>query len=242
MLGLGAAAKIYPALLVLPFAADRWRKDERRRGFALGGAAALTWLTVNIPFAVAAPDGWLQFFRYHSARPAEYDSLWRVACASGACLPTGAINVLSLVIFAVGSAVIWRMKERRDPNVPVWTFGFVLVAMFLLTNKVWSPQYALWLLPWFALVAPSFRPYLAFQAAEVLVFVTRFSFFAHLEGGNGLSYGALEIAVLLRAAALLWCLAAWILDAPYSGAPTLTSPDWAARRIAAKRLPTPNLP
>ena len=86
---------------------------------------------------------------------------------------------------------MWRVKERRDPDVPAWTFGFVLVAMFLLTNKVWSPQYALWLLPWFALVAPSFKPYLAFQAAEVLVFVARFSFFQHLEGDGGLPYAAL---------------------------------------------------
>ena len=30
--------------------------------------------------------------------------------------------------------------------------------------------------------------------------------------------------------------------ATYSVAPTVTRPDWAARRIAAKRLPTPNLP
>ena len=165
-----------------------------------------------------------------------------MACENGLCLSTSAINVASLVLFAVGSAFVWRLKERRDPDVQAWTFGFVLVAMFLLTNKVWSPQYALWLLPWFALVAPSFKPYLAFQAAEVLVFVARFSFFQQLEGDGGLPYAALEIAVAARALALVWCLAAWVRASDYSVAPTVTSPDWAARRIAAKRLPTPNLP
>ena len=242
LLGIGAAAKLYPALLVLPFAADRWRTDERGRGVKLVLAAAISWLALNLPFALAAPEGWFHFVRYHSERPAEYDSLWRVACENGLCLTTGAINIASLILFAVGSAFVWRVKERRDPEVPAWTFGFVLVAMFLLTNKVWSPQYALWLLPWFALVAPSFKPYLAFQAAEVLVFVARFSFFQHLEGDGGLPYAVLEIAVAARALALVWCLAAWVRAADYSVAPTVTSPDWAARRIAAKRLPTPNLP
>jgi hypothetical protein len=107
---------------------------------------------------------------------------------------------------------------------------------------VWSPQYALWLLPWFALVAPSFKPYLAFQAAEVLVFVARFSFFQQLEGDGGLPYAVLEVAVVARALALAWCLVAWVRASDYSEAPTVTSPDWAASRIAANRLPTPNLP
>ena len=51
-----------------------------------------------------------------------------------------------------------------------------LVAGFLLTNKVYSPQYGLWLLPWFALVFPDLRIFLAFEATEVAVFITRFSF------------------------------------------------------------------
>ena len=118
LLGIGAAAKLYPALLVLPFAADRWRTDERGRGVKLVLAAAISWLALNLPFALAAPEGWFRFVRYHSERPAEYDSLWRVACENGLCLTTGAINIASLILFAVGSAFVWRVKERRDPGGP----------------------------------------------------------------------------------------------------------------------------
>ena len=72
---------------------------------------------------------------------------------------------------------MWRCKARRDPGFPRWTLGFPLIVLFLLTNKVYSPQYSLWLLPWFALALPHLRLFVAFEAADVAVFVTRFSWF-----------------------------------------------------------------
>ncbi len=85
-----------------------------------------------------------------------------------------------------------------------------MLVLFLLTSKVYSPQFSLWLLPWFALALPRFRPFAAFQAADVLVFVTRFWFFGELAGVSGVSQGLFEAAVLLRTAALVWCLVVWV--------------------------------
>jgi hypothetical protein len=67
----------------------------------------------------------------------------------------------------------------------------------------------LWILPWFALTARDFPPYAAEQGAEVLVYVTIFSFFAAEQGGEGLSYPWVAAALLLRFAALMWCLVVW---------------------------------
>jgi hypothetical protein len=82
--------------------------------------------------------------------------------------------------------------------------------LFLLSNKVYSPQYGLWLLPWFALALPNLRLFAAFEAADVAVFVTRFSWFAELSGYGGLPIGAFELAVLVRAAVLALCVVAWV--------------------------------
>ena len=41
---------------------------------------------------------------------------------------------------------------------------------FLLTNKVWSPQYVLWLLPLVALARPKLPAYLLWQAGEIVYF------------------------------------------------------------------------
>ena len=44
----------------------------------------------------------------------------------------------------------------------------------MLSNKVYSPQFSLWLLPWFALALPNLRLFIAFEAADVIVFLTEF--------------------------------------------------------------------
>jgi hypothetical protein len=232
LLGIGAAAKVFPALLVIPFAADLLHRRDRDGAVRLVVGAAGAWLVVNLPFAVTAPGGWWTFFRFNAERPAEYDSLWRVACSAGVCVPNGLINVLSLGLTAAGTALIWRIRKGRDPDFARWAVAFPLLALFVLTNKIWSPQYALWLLPWFALAAPTFMPYVAYQATEVLVFAGRFSFFNRLEHGSGLSYRALSVLLIARAAALAWCVLTWV---------GLSSPGRSARptdhRMEPKTLP-----
>lgn len=215
LLGLGAAAKLYPALLVVPFVAGRFRSREPDRGTHLAWAAAASWLAVNLPFAIASPRSWWEFFRFNSARPADWDSFWFIAChrASGelsSCANTRLVNVASAGLFVLLVAAVWRWKAARDPGFPRWTLGLPILILFLLTNKVYSPQYGLWLLPWFALALPDLRLFALFQAADVAVFVTRFSWFGRLSEFGGLPIGAFELAVLIRAAILVVCVVAWV--------------------------------
>lgn len=214
LLGLGGVVKIYPMLLVVPFVMDRLAARDPRGARRVGVAAVATWAVVNVPFAIVAPEGWWSFFRFNADRPADFDSLWRVLCESGACPSTSAVNVISLVGTGVITAVVWRARLRRQPETPTWQMAFPLLVAFLLTNKVWSPQYGLWLLPWFALVAREVRPFLAYQASEVLVFMARFSFFPSPSGAEGIAYGWLAAALVIRTAALAWCLSSWVRSAP----------------------------
>ena len=90
---------------------------------------------------------------------------------------------------------------------------------FLLTNKVYSPQYGLWLLPWFALVLPELGLFVAFEAADVAVFVTRFAFFGHMAGGqngwtNAFSIEWFQLAVVARALILVWCVVRFTVREP----------------------------
>jgi len=217
LLGLGAAAKIYPALLIVAFVAGRFRGREPDRGIHLAWAAAGTWIAVNLPFAVAGPAGWWEFFRFNAARVVDWDSIWFIGCerATGAaCSNTGLVNVASAALFVIWAGAIWVVKQRRDPGFARWTLGFPILVVFLLTNKVYSPQFSLWLLPWFALALPNLRLFIAFEAADVAVFVTRFSYFGTLTGLDdglaGIPLGAFEIAVLARAVVLVICVVAWV--------------------------------
>jgi hypothetical protein len=85
-----------------------------------------------------------------------------------------------------------------------------MIVLFLLSNKVYSPQYGLWLLPFFALGAVDLPTFVAFEAADVAVFVTRFSFFGRLTGVGGLPFGAFEIAIAVRTVILIWCVIGWV--------------------------------
>lgn len=223
LLGLGAASKLYPGMLLAPFFWGRFRRGRRRAALVLAVAGVLAYAVLNLPFATLAPSAWSNFFRFNSERPADWDSIWYVACQrvhGGVSCPWPAplVNALSLVAFVAVAALVWRARSRRDPEFSRWTFGFPLLVAFLLTNKVYSPQFGLWLLPWFAVSLPNVWLFAAFEAADVAVFLTRFSWFGRLARDlgdpafasfSGVPLGAFEIAVVVRAVVLVVCLFAW---------------------------------
>jgi uncharacterized membrane protein len=241
LLGLGAAAKLYPALLVIPFALGRWK--EKRRG---GAATIMVWAAiaygaVNLPFVLAAPRQWATFFRFNATRGADWDSLWFVACRrlsgeSGCQWSPRLLDFLSIVLFLAVASLLWSVKRARQPRFPSWTFGFPLLVALLLTNKVYSPQYGLWLLPWFALALPNPWLFAAFEVTDIAVFVTRFTWFGRLAaqtgdpafvGFGGVPLGAFQIALVARAVVLVACLALWVIRA--HGHSSLEIADGAAK-------------
>jgi uncharacterized membrane protein len=224
LLGLGAAAKLYPGLLVVPFALGRLKEGRREGAGHLVTWSVVAFAAANLPFALAAPHSWATFFRFNTTRPVDWDSLWYGVCQrihGGVACPWSArlINGASLALFLALAAGLWALRRARDPDFPRWTFGFPLIVAFLLTNKVYSPQYGLWLLPWFALALPNPWLFGAFELADVAVFATRFTWFGRLShdygqpqffGYHGVPLGAFELAVAVRAAILVACLAAWV--------------------------------
>jgi uncharacterized membrane protein len=218
LLGLGTAAKLYPALLVIPFVAGRLREGEPERGTRLVAAAIGSWVVVNLPFAIAGTSGWWEFFRYNTERTADWDSLWFVAChrltGELGCSVDWPADVGSTILFLASVTIVWRLKATRDPEFPRWTLGFPILVLFLLSSKVYSPQFSLWLLPWFALVLPNLPLFAAFELADVGVFVTRFSWFGTLSGLEsglaGLPIGAFEIALVVRAGILVLSVLTWV--------------------------------
>ncbi|HJS25640.1 MAG TPA: hypothetical protein VJ913_00755, partial [Actinomycetota bacterium] len=143
------------------------------------------------------------------------NSLWYLVCerATGAgCTNTRAINIVSAWLFVILVGVVWRMKAKREPGFPRWTLGFPILVLFLLTGKLYSPQFSLWLLPWFALALPNLRLFIAFELTDVAVYVTEFSWLGGgTEGGlAGLPLGAMQLAILARTVVLVLCLISWV--------------------------------
>ena len=78
--------------------------------------------------------------------------------------------VVTVVLVLLAAGVAWlTLAAPLRPRLP--QIAFLLLAGFLLLNKVWSPQFSLWLLPLAVLARPRWRTLLLWQATEVMVWV-----------------------------------------------------------------------
>jgi uncharacterized membrane protein len=183
LIGLGAAAKLYPVLLLGVLFVLCLRAGRLRAWGAAALAAAVAWVVVDVPIAVLAPENWVRFFALNGSRPADPDTLWNMALhvthnrildgplAEGQSPSVlNAVVAAALVVLAVAVGALALLAPRR-PRVA--QLAFLLVAGFLLLNKVWSPQYSLWLLPLAVLARPHWRSLLLWQASEALLWVPR---------------------------------------------------------------------
>jgi uncharacterized membrane protein len=207
LLGLGTAAKLYPGLFLIPLLALCLR-TRRLGAFAWTFAgAALAWVAVNLPVAALYPAAWRRFFELNRSRSADFDTLWygfEYLTARQQNRPAGTPNVNGIaslaVVLALAGVVLLALRAPRRPRLP--QLLFLTVAGFLLTNKVWSPQYSLWLVPLAVLARPSWRAYLIWQATECVLWVPRLLWFLGT-GSKGVDFQWFLLAVLVRDVALV---------------------------------------
>jgi uncharacterized membrane protein len=210
LLGLGVAAKFYPLvvfgpLLLLCLRTGQWR--EFAKTFA---AAAAAWLAVNVPVMIAAPAGWARFYAFSKDRGADWGSIWylfehfNVPVLGNYQL--SALNQMSafLLVVAFAAIAVLALAAPRRPRLP--QLCFLMLAAFLMTNKVWSPQYVIWLVPLAVLARPRLWPYVLWQLAEVAYFfgIWGYLIFVYRTGGysvtgyQGISTGWYFAALLAR--------------------------------------------
>lgn len=171
LLGLAVAAKFYPLLLLGPLAVLCLRAG-RVRAFATAlGAALGAWVVVNLPVMLVSFEGWSRFYTFSRERGVSFSSVWYLAQLGGRGVPAEQLNALASGAFLVcclGIGLLGLLAPRR-PRLA--SLCFLVVAAFALTNKVYSPQFVLWLLPLAALARPVWRDHLIWQLGQVVHFV-----------------------------------------------------------------------
>ncbi len=172
LIGLGAAYKFYPLLILGPLFVLCLRSGRMKQfGLAFLGCAA-AWLVANVPIMVANFDGWARFYDLSRDRGADFGSVWLVLNGMGANLTPDRLNVWGSVSFAVCCLAIGLLGLMAPRRPRLAQLVFLTIAAFLLTNKVYSPQYVLWLIPLAVLARPRWRDFLWWQAAEAAYFLS----------------------------------------------------------------------
>jgi hypothetical protein len=158
-LGLGAAAKLVPALATVPLA-----RREAARGYAVFFGVLVLFFA---PAVLLGGDRFLNSFAYHAERGLQVESLaasilLKLGWVSGISFEYGAFEVhgrgvglassLSLpmtgVLLLITALAMYRHHRRGGLDAGRFPrYAAALILAFMLGSKVLSPQYIIWLLP-----------------------------------------------------------------------------------------------
>ena len=205
LLGVGAAIKLFPGALVAPLAALRWAEGDRRGARRLIFGAVAAFGVLNLPFMLLNAQGWFWPFDFQSRRQATWGSAWHyvyqlvgapVHGASGAQLA----NVVSFVALVAGIAWLSHrtMRRRLDPM----AIAAAAIAIFLLSNKVYSPSYDNWPVLFFVVLPMSRRLWLSFCGVSLAVYASVYGYF-HAGLSPTFVQSVLPILVLIRTVILV---------------------------------------
>ena len=189
-LGLGTAAKLYPIVLLPIFFLFYIMEGRKSASLKLAGGFCAALGLCLLPFAALSPTAMLSFLKYHQMRGLEIESIpaglillahvWGLNSAT-VVVNYGADHIMSpsapsvirclpVIFAALYGIVSWKAWLRfRDESklgqiefATLLTYTIAALMAFILANKVFSPQYMIWLLPFVPLLRP--RPALSLLA------------------------------------------------------------------------------
>ncbi|HYX89028.1 MAG TPA: glycosyltransferase 87 family protein [Gaiellaceae bacterium] len=171
-LGLGIAAKVFPAALVPPALAYVWRRSGRREALLCLAAAAAVAGACVIPFLALAPHGVWRSVVDQTTRPLQIESLGSavlvtahqfgglglaVVSSHGSQNLAGsrvdAAGQIESVVLVVALLAVWAAAVL-GPAQPerLVRYAVASVIAFVAFSKVLSPQFMIWLIPLVPLV------------------------------------------------------------------------------------------
>lgn len=202
LLAIGFSLKLYPGFFVLPLLlyvltggglptrGDDPRRPRRRLDWVgaawVAGAAVVAVAIAQVPFMIAGYRGWRAALTFQGKRRADLDTnsiwYWGLRHFTDGQTPTynSLVGVLSPLLIASAFVVAvylgWRQYERTGAY-PWIGVSAAMLAGFMVFHKVHSPQYTLWILPFFVLLKVRWPVIVAYLAADFILDTTIFRLF-----------------------------------------------------------------
>jgi uncharacterized membrane protein len=176
--------KFFPIVLVPLVLLDRVLRRRWREVWRISTIFALASAVINAPFGIEFADGgvrlrdaWLHFFRFNQQRNRELN-FWNLF--DFLQLSLDQINRANAVLLALGVGVlmllmVWSYgRAWRRPQDVLLAASLAAIAWFFFINKVYSPQYSLWVVVLMALLAAPPALAAAFAAVDIGWFAVSF--------------------------------------------------------------------
>lgn len=228
LLAAAVSTKFFPVVILPLILAERVRERRPRAAGRIAAVFTLASAAINLPLLVARPRAWLLFFEQSRTRPREVN-LWNFFDRWN--LTTPQINSLSLLLLGAGIAwLVWAVwRDRAGAFLPA---SCAALAWFFFVNKVYSPQYSLWIVVLLAVVGAAPALAAAWSAADLVYFYASFLILGLIRFGEPTTdwfyERALFPAMAFREGMLLvvagWCLWRMRADAR-SGVSTVEGPE-----------------
>ena len=211
-LGVSISTKFMPIFLLFPIIFIFMRRNQLRQSLNYIAITVLTFAAINLPVYLTTPEGWLRFYQLNLSRGSDWGSLWYALTGLGVNLPN--LNYLSILLLLTGFAAIaiYILELRNTPSLA--SLSFIVLATVMCASKVYSPQYALWLIPLAVIALIDKRDLHAFwiwQGAEVIYHIAIWQHLASVTGAKfGLPLYGYALITLLRIAATIYLIATFV--------------------------------
>ncbi|MFZ2177562.1 MAG: hypothetical protein WAW17_26760 [Rhodococcus sp. (in: high G+C Gram-positive bacteria)] len=207
LLAIGFCLKLYPGAFVLPLLVLAYvlARDHRESGrydvrgaVGVASAAIGTVVAVNLPFALISYEGWRASFTFQQNRLADIttNSIWYwglrplfdpAAASTPAPAFDQTVGILSPLLVCAAFALALKMgwpRLQRDGAVGWIAVSAAMLCGFLLLHKVHSPQYTLWLIPFFVLLRVPWGLVAAYLVSDLAIGIGVFKYFGALAVGT----------------------------------------------------------
>ncbi len=228
-LGIGAAFKLYPGLILVAFVAERLAARDVRGAVRVSVATVLSFALINLPYAVHDRAGWWATYRFQESRdPDPLASVWGYLPA----LSRTHFDLAffgSLLVIAAAVLVFAQRRYRDSGAYPTAAVAGSAVSVMVALSPIGSPQYILWLLPFFALVRVGWAWWAVVSVVELALYAGLF----------GVGWWGLDLTTadhLVRAA--VWGRTLVLLALPIGLllAPNTMEGAWATLTFRSSRL------
>jgi uncharacterized membrane protein len=198
-LAVGASLKLWPGFFIAALVLWLLRRGDRRGAVSAGVTFAAVFAVINVPFLVLDADGWWAPYAFQRLRAANIttNSIWYWGLPEFS-QDTERLNILVaglLVLSWVAALGYGWWRSRNGSDYPWIQVSAAILCAFLLFNKAHSPQFALWLLPFFVLVRLRWGWWATYLVFDSLLYVGLFRWYYAIEQGQ--DFGIAKLMTVL---------------------------------------------